>query len=291
MSYWATCRIGLAFIALARLGMSQSVGLRPPTGVRAGSTFSIETSGVGKASLYVIGPAGVLNREIQLGEPVSFTPDELHNAGDYLILLAGSGTTQSAQFDLLPSQKPARLSFLAKPSRLPVNQSNGLSGVVYVFDTFGNLVLKPQQVSFDLLGSDGKKETRTAMTNDGVGWVRMNSATKAGTATVTASIDGIQEKRVVQQVAGDPCSLKMSARRDGKNVVLVTDPVRDCAGNPVPDGTVVTFTEAYGGREATVDVPLKRGVAQTALPSEPNADISVAAGVVMGNEIRWTGGR
>jgi hypothetical protein len=291
MSLWATCRAGLVLIALAQFGLSQSAGLKTPTNARAGDAFSIETSGVGKATLYIIGPAGVCKHDVELGESVSIAPDELHNAGHYVIFLAGNSTTQSAEFELLPSQKVTSLSFLAKPSRLPVNVSNGLSGVVYVFDTFGNLITDSQQVSFELLGSEGKGKTRTATTDDGVGWVRMNSATKAGTASLMAQVGGIQEKRVVQQVAGDPCSLKMSARRDGKNVVLVTDPVHDCAGNPVPDGTVVTFTEVYGSRQATVDVPLKRGVAQTTLPDEENAKISVAAGVVMGNEIRWNGGQ
>jgi hypothetical protein len=291
MSLWATCRVGLMFVVLVQLAMSQSVDVKPPANARAGSTFSIETSGVGKATLYIVGPAGVVKREAQLGEPVSISPDELHNAGHYLVLLAGSGATESASFDLLPSQNSTTVSFLAKPSRLPVSLSNGLSGVVYVFDTFGNLVLEPQKVSFELVESDGKKETKTSTTSYGVGWVRMNSAPKAGAASLMASVDGIDAKRVVQQVAGDPCSLKMTAKRDGKNVLLVTDPVRDCAGNPVPDGTVVTFTEVYGGQQATVDVPLKRGVAQTVLPSEADAKLSAAAGVVMGNEIRWNGGQ
>ena len=63
----------------------------------------------------------------------------------------------------------------------------------------------------------------------------------------------------------------------------------DCNGNAVPDGTIVTFTEMYAGRQATVDVPLKRGIARTELPAFGGAVISVAAGVVMGNEIRWSG--
>ena len=72
--------------------------------------------------------------------------------------------------------------------------------------------------------------------------------------------------------------------------MLQTDPVRDCSGNPVPDGTIVTFTESYAGSQSTVDVPLKRGIAHTELPAHAGATISVAAGVVMGNEIRWNGG-
>jgi hypothetical protein len=50
---------------------------------------------------------------------------------------------------------------------------------------------------------------------------------------------------------------------------------------------VVTFTERYAGGETTVDVPLKRGIAQAQMPAYGGARISVATGVVLGNEIRW----
>jgi hypothetical protein len=83
----------------------------------------------------------------------------------------------------------------------------------------------------------------------------------------------------------------MSARPSGQKIALETEPVRDCSGNAVPDGTVVTFTETYDGSEATVDVPLKRGVARTEMPAYKGAVISVATGVVMGNEIHWENGR
>ena len=70
-------------------------------------------------------------------------------------------------------------------------------------------------------------------------------------------------------------------------MVLETEPVRDCSGNAVSDGTIVTFTQTYNGHsEATVDVPLKRDVARTELPAREGSVISVATGVVMGNEIR-----
>jgi hypothetical protein len=84
----------------------------------------------------------------------------------------------------------------------------------------------------------------------------------------------------------------MTARASSdRRVALETEPVRDCAGNAVTDGTIVSFTETYDGHQtASVDVPLKRGVARTELEARKGAVISVAAGVVMGNEIRWGGG-
>ena len=79
----------------------------------------------------------------------------------------------------------------------------------------------------------------------------------------------------------------MSARQSGQKIELETQPVLDCSGNAVPDGTVVTFTELYNGSQTTVDVPLKRGIAQAELPAYNGAKISAATGVVLGNEIRW----
>src|SRR5262249_46964990 len=115
----------------------------------------------------------------------------------------------------------------------------------------------------------------------------MNSAPKEGAAQFVARVGRASGTHVIQQVPGDPCSLRMTARPSGQRITLQTEPVRDCSGNAVPDGTIVTFTEAYNGHEATVDVPLKRGIAQTEMPAHDGAKISVAAGVVMGNEILW----
>jgi hypothetical protein len=216
----------------------------------------------------------------------------LHNAGHYVAFLVSGSSTQIAELDVVPSRRLGSLSFLARPSRLPVNLSGGLSGVAYVFDVFRNLVLQPQQVSFELSDSTGHVQSRTATSRYGVAWVKMNSAAKAGAAKFQVTAGTSPERRVIQQVPGDPCSIKMNARGSGKKerVALETDPVRDCNGNPVPDGTIVTFTETYQGGQSTVDVPLKRGVARTELPAHSGAVISVASGVVMGNEIHWSGG-
>jgi hypothetical protein len=81
----------------------------------------------------------------------------------------------------------------------------------------------------------------------------------------------------------------MNAHKVGDKLSLVTDPLRDCGGNAVTDGTIVTFTETWAGGQTTVDVPLKRDIAQAEVPAHMGARLSVATGVVMGNEIRWEG--
>lgn len=278
---------GLIVAAIAQLVAAQTDGLRLPKTVEAGDPFSILTTGSGNAVLYIAGPGQVLRRNVQLGVTTSFAPGDLHNAGHYLALLVGNSSVENGTFDVTTAHQPAALSFLAKPSRLPVDLHDGINGVVYVFDTFQNLVLAPTPVSFQLLGVAGAGQTRTVLTRNGVAWTKMDSAAREGAAQFVARAGSATDTRVIQQVPGDPCRLRMNARSSGRRLAVETEPVRDCRGNAVPDGTIVTFTEIYSGGEATVDVPLKRGVARTEMPAYDGARISAATGVVMGNEIRW----
>lgn len=278
------------FVVLSAAFAACQSSLQFPPRIEAGTTFSVPTNGSGEATVYIVGPGDVLRRKIQLDENIAFGADELHNAGHYVVFLTSRSSVQNAQFDVIASHQPAAIGFLAKPSRLPVNLSSGLGGVAYLFDVFRNLIIQPQKVQFELSDASGKAQSQVATTKNGVAWVRMNSAAKAGPAQFQAIAGEVREKRVIQQVPGDPCSVRMTARNANGRVALETELVRDCNGNPVPDGTIVSFTETYPGGQSTVDVPLKRGVARTELPAHNGAVISVAAGVVMGNEIRWSGG-
>jgi hypothetical protein len=274
--------MGGLLLAATPMALAQSGALGLPKAVEAGSAFSIQTTGSGAGVLYIVGPVQVLRRNVQLGEVTSFAPGDLHNAGHYLAVLVSASSTENGAFDVTSAQQPATLSFLAKPSRVAVDSHDGISGVVYVFDTFQNLVLAPKQVSFQLSGVGGAEQTRTVLTHNGVAWTKMSSAAKEGSGQFVAQVGSATGTRVIQQVPGEPCGLRMSAR-----LAVQTDPVRDCSGNVVPDGTIVTFTETYEGGESTVDAPLKQGVARAEMPAYNGAKISVATGVVLGNEIRW----
>jgi hypothetical protein len=261
--------------------------LRLPKTVTAGKPFSMQSTGSGKAVLYVVGLGQVLKRDVQLGETESFPAGTLYNAGHYLVLVVGASTKESGSFEVVPAERPAAISFLAKPSRLPVGLHKGISGAAYVFDAYQNLVTSPLPVSFELSNQAGATQARTVVTRDGVAWTEMDSSTREGAAKFVVRVGGVSSTRVIQEVPGDPCGLRINARPSGQRIELASDLVRDCSGNSVPDGTIVTFTETYPGGQATVDVPLKHGVAQVQMPAHNGAKISVASGVVMGNEIRW----
>ncbi len=263
--------------------------MQVPKSVNAGEAFSIPTSGSGSGTIYIVGPTQVLRRTVELGMPITFTDSELSNAGHYTVVLTGGSETETANLDVLPAKEPASLSFLAKPSRLPVHLQNGISGVTYIFDRFHNLFVSPAEVSFQLSVGEGTPQTRSAQARDGVAWVKMDSAPTAGEARFQARIGSVTADRVIQQTPATACNLRFSIQPSGGRLDLQTEPVRDCTGNALPDGTIVTFTSYYDGKTATVDVPLKRGIAKTTVPAQRGARISAASGVVMSNEARWGG--
>jgi hypothetical protein len=274
-------------VLAAQLAFAQGGTLTLPKSIEAGSALSIQSAGSGKATLYIVGLGQVLKRDIQLGEAAYFPPGSLYSAGHYITILSRESLpSESGSFDVTPSDKPAELTFLARPSRLPVGLHGGITGAAYVFDSYHNLVTTPASVSFELSGPTGAVQKRIVESREGAAWTEMDSTPQQGMDKFVAHAGDVSSLRIVGQVPGDPCALKMSAHPLGQLVELKTEPVHDCGGNAVPDGTIVTFTESYDGAQSTVDVPLKRGIAEIKMPSRPGARISVASGVVLGNEIR-----
>jgi hypothetical protein len=265
---------------------AQAADLKVPATVTAGNGLSIPTSGSGEASLYVVGPGTAIKKKVQLGQDVQLTADELKNAGRYMVFV-DSG--DSATF-FVTAGPVGSIAFLARPSRVPAATPNVISGTAFVFDKYQNLVMHPEPVKFEL-DANGMSVSRTETTRNGIAYTKLDSSRKEGAAQFVASSGSASVRRVVQEVASDPCNLRIHAERDKGSILVQTDPIKDCSGNPVPDGTIVTFTSLDAKGKSTVDARIKRGVAQAQLPASSNATISVAAGVVVGNEIRWGGGQ
>ena len=280
--------IQFAFLLAALLfaaRVADAAELRVPTDAVAGAEVSIPTSGSGDATFYLFGPGTAIKRPVKLGEDVRLTGNDLQFSGRYTAALSNG---DSGVFFVAPA-KPADVAFLARPSRVPASTRQVISGTAFVFDSNHNLVTQPTAVNFNLGVSQGRPETRTVNTKDGVAYVILDSGRQAGAAQFTASLNDDNVRRVVQVTASDPCNLRMRAQPAKNGILVETDPIRDCAGNPVPDGTIVTFTEVDNSGRSTVDARIKKGVAQAQLPQSESAQLSVAAGVVVGNEIHWSG--
>ena len=268
-------------------GAAQSSDLQLPETVEAGAAFSIQSGGSGKGTLLIVGPGQVLKKDVQIGGTIWIPVGALYSAGHYMVVVKGESSTQTGSLDVVPGKKAADLTFIAKPSRLQVALRGGITGTAYVFDSYKNLITAPLPVSFELSNPSAPVQKRTVETRNGAAWTQMDSTPREAKDTFVARVGDVSTTRVVGQVPGDPCTLQMSAKPAGTKIQLETQPVRDCSGNPVPDGTIVTFTETYNDSKSTVDVPLKRGVAKVEMPAHRGATISVASGVVLGNQIRW----
>ena len=258
--------------------------LRVPSPVTAGSSISISTAGSGTATFYLVGPSVAIKRDVDLGQQIPLASDDLVSAGRYVGILCADACV-SAEF-FVTAAKPVGLTFLVHPSRAPVGQNDVISGVALPFDQFRNQVLSPVTIGFQLTASGSSLMSHFVPAQNGVAWFRANSGRSAGALQVVASIGDVSARRIVQQVASDPCNLRIKGERTAKGIVVETDPVRDCAGNPVPDGTVVTFTAKDGKETSTVDAPVKQGVARAQMTATGPVAVSAASGVVMGNELR-----
>jgi hypothetical protein len=280
----------LTAFVLASLAWAQTAELSVPAQVMAGSGFSVSSRGSGAGTLYLIGPSEAIKRAVELGGGLEIAGEELEHAGRYQLVICGAGSCASAGFYVHPAA-PGRLSLLVHPSRVPVSDPNAISAVALVFDDYHNLILEPQPVKFTVIPTDGAPISETRSSDHGVSWIRLSSSGKGGPAKLEAALDKTTEVRVVQQVASDACNLRIKSSLVAGRAHLETDPVRDCNGNAIPDGTVVSFTKQDTSGKTTVDVPIKRGIATVEMPVSGRARITVASGVVTGNELLVGGGK
>lgn len=275
--------VTLAAIFFAPVCWSQATELHAPSTVVGGSSTSISSPGSGSATLYLFGPGIALKRDVTLGNEITLSSRELQNAGSYTATVCDSNC-QSVQF-FVTSSAPATLAFLVHPSRAPVSENDVISGVALPFDQFHNLVVVPAKIDFQMSAKGAAATSLRPSWQDGIAWFRTNSSKIASPVQITASLNDVSARRMVQQVASDPCNLRIKGQRTAKGIVVETDPVRDCSGNPVPDGTIVTFTAKDGNEMSTVDTPIKQGVARAQILAKGPTVITSASGAVMGNEL------
>ena len=162
-----------------------------------------------------MGPGHTSKQQVRLGQEIPVDVGQVRAAGRYLAILCSSTGCESASFFVTPAPT-ASLSFLVHPSRVPVKLPNAISGVAFPYDKFDNLVFTPVTIDFQLKAGAGDSTSRPVPTQNGVAWFRANSGNQAGAAQVAASVGDLSVRRVVQQVASDPCNLRIKGQRTRK---------------------------------------------------------------------------
>ena len=135
----------VVFLLLCSASLAFAADLTLPASVAAGHEVAFNAPGSGEATLYVSGPGTAIKRKVQLGQ-VTLSADELKNAGRYMVAVEGVG---EGSFFVIADQVGS-IAFLARPSRVPADTHDVISGTAFLFDQYQNLVLAPQPVKFDL---------------------------------------------------------------------------------------------------------------------------------------------
>ena len=271
------------------VAFAAAVSVHTPATVIAGQGVTVQTEGSGDATFYLLGPATAIKRDVRLGTDVTLDSGEVSAAGQYKVIACSGNDCATASFQARADQ-PARLSFFLHPSRVAVSTPNAIGATAFLFDRFYNPVFAPGKVEFKVASSAGAGASRVVPTQHGIAWMRMGSGNKGGAVRITAVSEGLTVPRVIEQVAAEACGLRIKTIPGKTALTLETDPVRDCSGNPLPDGTIVSFTVLDSSGKTTVDAPIKKSVARTELVLHGSARVSVACGVVLGNELSIAGG-
>src|SRR5438445_604771 len=142
------------WLALLLAVSAHAAELRAPAQVNAGSALSLTSGGSGEATLYLVGPASVSKRKVQLGGGIPIQSNEVQHAGRYTAVVCSGGDCASANFYVVAADA-SKLSLLVHPSRVRVATPNSISAVAFVFDKFHNLVLSASNVEFKAIPRRG----------------------------------------------------------------------------------------------------------------------------------------
>jgi adhesin/invasin len=213
--------------------------------------------------------------------------------GTATIVANVGGVAQSIQIALTGAGDPFRIILAADSTAISIFGTTGISA--QVLDDDGNPVADGTAVFFatSLLGTG---VTASSTTVDGLATAIFSAGTQSGVATVIATSGSASATISIRIESGPAGSLEFaSADRTVIGVrgsalpqkATITFRARDVNGNPVADGTLVTFTliSGVGGGEKLepTQVGTTAGVASTVLTSGTvSGPVRVQASVTVG---------
>jgi hypothetical protein len=185
--------------------------------------------------------------------------------GTATVVASVKGVAQSLQIALTGAGAPAKVLLTADATSISIGGTTGMSAEV--LDADGNKVADGTAVTFKT-SLAGTGITPSATTTDGVATAVFSAGTAAGVATVTATASQASATVSIRIQPGSAGSLEfVSANPTAIGVIgsplpqqsTITFRVRDRNGNPVADGTVITFTLSSGVGGGEFLTPLTAG--------------------------------
>src|SRR5437899_12878514 len=123
------------WLALLLAVSAHAADLRAPAQVKAGSGFSLTSDGSGEATFYLVGPASVSKRNVQLGRGIPIQSNEVQHTGRYTAVVCSGGDCSSATF-YVAATAASKLSLLVPASRVRVTTPKAFSAAASAFERF-----------------------------------------------------------------------------------------------------------------------------------------------------------
>jgi len=176
---------------------------------------------------------------------------------------------------------PYTVTVTADPDEIPADGLSTSTITAEAVDRGGFPVSDGTVITFTTsLGALGSTVV-TKPTANGVATATLTSSTTAGTAIITATADSRFDACAVRFTPGEPYTVTVTAVPTSTHCGLlstITATVTDRHGNPVEDGTEVTFHTSLGSLNGdTVTKPTSNGIATATLTSEAPGTAIVTA--------------
>lgn len=214
------------------------------------------------------------------GRAIITLPGEHTRQTGVVTLLARAGTARGeGQVEIRPNPPADPVQPIVGPRSVAADGEHETMALVVPFDDYGNPVAEGTPLTLRILHPGDVLEQQTLTVTNLLAWGWVRSRTRAGRAVVSASVgDAHGPDATYDEVPTWPAPFGLSASplnlpADGRQLLtLRTDLIRDRFGNPMIDGTLVTFVVEVAGSEPrfvpayTVDGAAE---AQLQAPTEP----------------------
>ncbi|MEI7771489.1 MAG: hypothetical protein WCI67_15970 [Chloroflexales bacterium] len=271
------------------LALAGALALRAPAAIAAGEPATLVAERIDApdglaVTLVTNGSYGArVYRGVFLAGRAEFRiPGADTQAAGFVTLRARAGAAAGdAKLTITPGPPVDPVVPLVGPRTIIADGAHWGTALAIPFDAYGNPVAEGTPVTFSLQRPGAQAETFSAPVTNMLAWRRVFSATRAGRTTITVSVGAARGPDAsLIETPGWPAPFALSASplglpADGQQLVtLRTQPVVDAYGNPMLDGTLVTFVaEVPGGQLRFIPAYTIDAVAEAQIqaPTEPGA--------------------
>ncbi|MEZ4667034.1 MAG: Ig-like domain-containing protein [Anaerolineae bacterium] len=232
-------------------GDAWSVNIRIPNGTAGEQVVGVLQNGFKTIIAHLtLGTGGVANWQIPLGE--------ITQSGETALIIYYGKEEYRQSLQVQPGV-PTVVELFTSANSMPAYGEGSATIMVLPRDNWGNAADNTSEFQLDSLYPGGQHNSNTFTYKGGLGWMTLHSQGNPGRVRAALEYGSLSASLELTQTPGEPqfASLRLSPDcvfNDGRDRISLVATITDSHGNPVTDGTLVTFSWRHGhGSASTVD--------------------------------------